>query len=317
MHPIQAASRLAVIGLCLFPGACGKVGDPLPPFVRIPEAVKDLSATQSGHRIVLTWTNPARNIDGSAATNLAHVQIRSNGAAIATVEVLAPGKPQSQEMSVGPVGNERTFTVVVDTAQGKVSGASNTASVSPVDVPGSVGRLRARADQRKVIVEWEKPAEHPELVDAYLVTRTDSPAESEMVSDTRYEDIRYQPGKTLTYQVTPLRRVSGREVAGVGPESVTLLIEDKTPPHVPAGLAVTITDTGAILTWDANAETDLAGYRVFRGDREGGPFTAVSDRLTTSNLFMDMSYRPGIYYMVSAVDEFGNESARSPAFRGP
>src|ERR1043165_8023072 len=80
-----------VLLLLLFLPACGKEAAPLPPFVRIPEAVKDLTAVQRGNNLILTWTNPARNIDGSAATDLAHVEIRSGSATIATLNVTAPG----------------------------------------------------------------------------------------------------------------------------------------------------------------------------------------------------------------------------------
>src|SRR5215813_5543396 len=95
-------ARHFVPSLLFLLAACGRVGDPQPPFIRIPEAVKDLAATQNGNNIVLTWTNPPRYIDGSAATNLARVQIRSNGTTIATVNVAGVGKPQSFAVPVGP-----------------------------------------------------------------------------------------------------------------------------------------------------------------------------------------------------------------------
>src|SRR5438128_606846 len=125
--------RQAIFGLFLLFAGCGKVGDPLPPFIRIPEAVKDLAVTQNGYNLVLTWTNPPRNIDGSAATNLANARIRSNDASMATVMVSEAGKPQAYVIPIGlEASGRRTFTLVVDTSQGKVSNISNTASITPV-----------------------------------------------------------------------------------------------------------------------------------------------------------------------------------------
>jgi hypothetical protein len=308
-----------ILLLFLILSSCGKEAAPLPPFIRIPESVKDLTVVQSGYNLILTWTNPAKNIDGSAATNLARIRVRSDSTTIATLPVTsAPGKPQSHTIPLNSaLDGRRTFTVIIETTQGKTSQVSNTASVTPVQVPGRVAQLHAIVDQRHVTLEWEKPLEHPELADGYVIVRTDTPAESEPVSGTRYEDNQYQPGKVLTYQVTAVRRVAGNTIWGVGPESIAVLVEDKTKPQAPTGLDIVQSDTGAYLTWAPNSETDLAGYRVYHGETETGEFRPISDRLIGTNAFFDPSYHSGQYYRVSAVDEFGNESDLSAALRGP
>jgi fibronectin type 3 domain-containing protein len=303
--------------LCLLLTACGKEAPPLPPFIRIPEAVKDLKVAQSGHTLILTWTNPARNIDGSAATNLAHVQIRSDDRQIAILDVNAPGQPQSDSIPLGAEDGRRTFSLLVDTTQGKTSQSSNVAAITPVDVPGAVSQFRAVVDQRRIMLDWRKPAEHPELADAYVITRSDMPAEPQTVSTTNYEDPQYEPGKTVTYQVTAVRRAGETMIPGMGPASVTVKIEDKTPPQIPSGLEIVQSDTGAYLTWNPNSETDLVGYRVFGSDRPNGDFRPISDRVISTNAFFDASYRPGHYYRVSAVDEFGNESTMSDPLMAP
>src|SRR5205823_2251745 len=98
---------------------------------------------------------------------------------------------------------------------------------------------------------------------------------------------------------------------------ITVVADDKTPPRAPSGLDVVASDDGAFLTWTANPETDLSGYRVFRSDGADGEFKPATDRLITTNAFIDTAYRSGVYYAVSAVDEFGNESAKSVPFRAP
>jgi fibronectin type 3 domain-containing protein len=184
-------------------------------------------------------------------------------------------------------------------------------------VPGKVSQLHAVVDQRQITLEWGKPVEHPDLADAYIVTRSDLPREPQIVSGTQYDDVQYQPGKVLTYEVTAVRRVGEITVPGSSPEAVTVTVEDKTPPQVPAGLDMVQSDMGAYLTWSPNLETDLAGYRVFRSDRANGDFRPVSDHVISTNAFFDPSYRSGQYYRVSAIDEFGNESVMSDPVQGP
>src|SRR5437762_8675055 len=126
----QWSILIALLLVLLLP-ACGKEGPPLPPFILIPEPVKDLKAIQSGYTLTLTWTNPAKNIDGSAATNLSHVQIRNDGATVASLNVTATGQPQSYAIPLGSnLSGRRAFTLLVDTTEGKTSQLSNPVSIA-------------------------------------------------------------------------------------------------------------------------------------------------------------------------------------------
>ncbi len=66
--------NLLLVGLLLTAG-CAKIADPLPPLVRIPKPATDLAAFQSADTIVLTFSRPAVNTDGSPATTLENIQI--------------------------------------------------------------------------------------------------------------------------------------------------------------------------------------------------------------------------------------------------
>src|SRR5262245_43016078 len=87
--------------LLLLLAVCGRLVDPQPPCIRIPYVNHDLSIQQNGRELVLTWTNPAKNIDGSAATDLSRIHIRSNDSVIATLGINAPAETQSYSIPIG------------------------------------------------------------------------------------------------------------------------------------------------------------------------------------------------------------------------
>ncbi|MGQ9632474.1 MAG: TolB family protein [bacterium] len=90
-------------------------------------------------------------------------------------------------------------------------------------------------------------------------------------------------------------------------EKPTVPERDTTPPEVPKGLeAVALSRTIVRLSWSANAEEDLAGYRI-RYESEGQAPTVVDVGNTTSRT---MSLPSNVLYKfsISAYDASGNES---------
>jgi hypothetical protein len=289
--------------------ACGKVGDLQPPFIRIPEAIRDLNATQIGLDVVLTWTNPARYIDGSAATDLATVILAGDGVVIANLAPTGAGKPQSYTIPARSwLTTSRSFTARLVTERGRTSELATT-NITPVDVPGGVVDLTAVVDQYALTLTWRPPAEGGQVVDGYWVTRLDRQQPPVLQTELQFKDDDYERGAEYRYQVTAVRRWEDKIIPGFAPQEVTIRAVDVTPPKTPTGLSIVASDRGAYVTWDPNEELDLAGYHVFRNDR------LISSDLRTTNSFEDPDYRPGVKYAVSAVDEFGNESPPSANHR--
>jgi hypothetical protein len=309
-----------ILGLVLLLTSCGRPGDPLPPFIRIPESVNDLAASQREYDLILTWTNPARNIDGSSSTDLERVHIFSNGTPLVTVEVTSGGERQFHILpGRSLLGMTRTFAVKVQTTDEKVSEISNSVSITPVDVPGRVGGLRYLVDQNRITLEWDPPAQNPDLADVYLVNELNGNGVSQapvLLSERRFEDETYEVDDTHTYTVTPVRKTGPVDVPGFS-ETIEVIGTDRTAPRAPTGLEIVASDDGAFLTWMANPESDLAGYRVFRSGRPDAGFEALTRDMHPITGLFDAGYRPGLYYAVSAVDESGNESSRSTPHRAP
>ncbi|MFN3652451.1 MAG: fibronectin type III domain-containing protein [Armatimonadota bacterium] len=86
---------------------------------------------------------------------------------------------------------------------------------------------------------------------------------------------------------------------------------DTTPPAAPSGLTATWTGTVVQLTWNANTETDLAGYHVERGVNSTTAFSPVATPVQPA--YQDGSVLPAstYSYRVQAVDAAGNVSGSS------
>ncbi|MDQ3664630.1 MAG: beta-propeller fold lactonase family protein, partial [Actinomycetota bacterium] len=100
---------------------------------------------------------------------------------------------------------------------------------------------------------------------------------------------------------------------GVATRTVTVFVPDSSPPAAPSGLVATGGDGSVALDWADNAESDLAGYDVFRATVAGGPYVKANvDRLTASS-YTDGGLTNGTqyFYVVRAVDASGNVSGDS------
>jgi hypothetical protein len=88
---------------------------------------------------------------------------------------------------------------------------------------------------------------------------------------------------------------------------------DTTPPAAPTNLTATAIRSSQIdLDWSNNTEGDLLCYTVYRGATSGGPYNLVAGNVAVS-AYSDtgLAESTTYYYVVTATDTTGNESARS------
>ena len=96
------------------------------------------------------------------------------------------------------------------------------------------------------------------------------------------------------------------------------------PPPIPAptGVVVHVLGDGTIhVIWSPVAGGTIAGYNVYRGLSENGPFTKLTATPVSSSgplFYVDREAQPGVtyYYVVTAVDVGGNESPQSTPASG-
>ena len=92
---------------------------------------------------------------------------------------------------------------------------------------------------------------------------------------------------------------------------------DTVAPAAPQNLSATVGDGEIALTWDANGESDLNSYRVYRSTTSGTGFTLLPTAVGT-NSYTDTSVanETTYYYLVTAVDNSSNESSDSAEVSG-
>src|SRR5439155_5409110 len=72
----------------------------------------------------------------------------------------------------------------------------------------------------------------------------------------------------------------------------TYLITNLKPPSAPAAPATpaaTASGAGIALNWADSTEANLAGYNVYRGDVDGGPYTKLNSSLLNTSDFLDVT----------------------------
>jgi uncharacterized protein len=91
---------------------------------------------------------------------------------------------------------------------------------------------------------------------------------------------------------------------------------DQIPPTAPSKLVGKIDGKGRVfIDWSANAENDIQGYRVYRGNAKNEEFVEMTRKLEQKIEFRDSlalnNLTPEMYYFVVAVDDNFNNSVHS------
>lgn len=90
-------------------------------------------------------------------------------------------------------------------------------------------------------------------------------------------------------------------------------IDDETPPAAPVNVrGAVLKDGSMVITWDANKEPDMQGYRVYMANHPNDEFTQITRRTVSTNHFIDTvglnTLSREIYVQVMAFDYRQNAS---------
>jgi hypothetical protein len=314
----RARCLLLAIGCAVLAG-CGYLGEPLPPSLHIPQRIADLHALERQDKLVVDFTIPTETTDGARVKRVGDVDLRIGpqtgdwNAEARKVEAVAqrPGAVHLEIPVADWVGKEVLIKVRVAGRTGRLSEWSNPVRLSvvaPLEAPADV---RAEGSAAGVRVSWQ--AGRPGLT--WRVFRRGPGQEKPEVlgasAQPEYVDPTAQYGKTYQYSVQAAMKAGDAEAESAVSRPAGIAYEDKFPPAVPAGLTGIAGLNSIQLVWNPDTEPDLKGYYLYRsvGDQ---PFARLGDLLESPS-YTDRAIEAGKRYRygVSAVDQSGNQSARS------
>lgn len=326
---MATGSRLSALA-ALWLAGCGYVGDPLPPSLKIPQAVTDLAVVQRGDKLIVEFTLPQLTTDGLKLVRLGEIDLRAGAegvrpwnaeaweaaAARLAVTAPAPGGRVRAEIPAGSwTGREVILGVRVAGPSGRWSSWSNLRAVhvtGPVPPPSQVV---ARNVAGGVELAWELADERPGIV--FRVFRSASgqngPAPVGQSKERRWTDTRVEYGQTYEYRIQAML-AAGDDVAESDLSApVVITPEDRFPPPPPVGLTA-VAGLGQVeLSWEPLADEPGVTYRVWRAE-DGGETKLIAEALAMPG-YSDRQVAAGrrYTYSVSAVDQRGNESEKSAA----
>lgn len=88
------------------------------------------------------------------------------------------------------------------------------------------------------------------------------------------------------------------------------------PPSTPTS-STPQSSASVTLAWNPNTEPDLAGYKVYKATSSGSYGAAIANLPANTTSFVATGLQPGVtyFFVITAYDTSGNESARSPELR--
>lgn len=243
-------------------------------------------------------------------------------------------------------GELAVFAVRTRVSERKSSADSNLVTVSLYPIPAPVEAVNTQVTEKSINLSWTAPTKTsagealPSTISfriyrGELDPTSQAAAEKDIhaavwkapllqlasATSAEYQDTGFDWGKTYVYIVRSVIRVNATFLESGDSRPAIVTPQDTFPPAAPQDVVAAFlpgTKPGtsvADLSWAANLETDLAGYRVYRSERENERGVLLTPNLLPSSAYRDGTAASGgkYWYTVTAVDRAGNESAPSGA----
>ena len=323
---------------------CGRKGSPVVPVLVEPSPPVDLQAQVQRRVVILTWTRPATNVDGTAlkmkildAFRISRRQQEPQTSALPVIATVKADQPANAVVSENryaftdetvEVGARYAYQVESVNRRGIIGPPSSEATVLvTIEIEAPSG-LRAESGERTIRLSWSAPTRRADGsaltgIRGYNIYRgvkpgryDPRPVNKEPLPATEFHDADLVNDQTYYYVMRAVENQEPPWQEGLQSAEVTAVPVDLTPPAPPQAVRA-VPGPGAVvaLSWEPNQESDLLGYLVYRSD---GPNHRPRPLIQTPFLapaLYDRSVRPGnsYIYTVTAVDASSRRNESAPS----
>jgi len=337
--------------LYVFLAACGKVGPPEAPLPRVSILVKDLSVEQRGAHLILSFPfkrTPKTKLQRVDVYRLIEPLDAPMGLTIETFSerasvvysIMADDIPLDRSGVVyndalnlkNELQNKRyRYAVRAFNTAGQAYDFSTYATIEPLlNLALPPAKLAAKQFETQIEITWDPPEGNmnetsPANVAGYNIYRRQGGSfnklNAEPLSEARFADRNFQFGADYQYVVRSLSFKPGSASLSESIESddsppLDHTPKDTFPPAPPKPLTIASINSLVSLFWPLSAEPDVVGYNVYRAEDENDQpekWVKLNPELHKTASFRDDKVQVGkkYFYQITAVDAYGNESARS------
>ena len=210
----------------------------------------------------------------------------------------------------------------------RYSSFSALVSLEPMVLPFPPTEVKATVFPNRIAITWKAPLKNrdqstPPHVEGYNIYRSEGDQEpnrvnENLIKEEKFEDKNFIFGKMYRYTIRASATDTMPYMESEDSEKADILAEDTFPPRPPKGLLSVAGQDFLAISWDAGTEVDLEGYRVWRRVEGAKEFSLLTPTPIKESAYNDRTVERGktYTYAVTALDESGNESAKSETITG-
>jgi hypothetical protein len=225
----------------------------------------------------------------------------------------ATATPTPSAESTNP---QRIYVVRGMTRSGRSGAPSSRVALPLAAVPAPPTGVAVPYTEAALTIEWTPPA--PDAAGRTLTFNVyrkgvAAPLNGTPLAEPTFERAGPEFETVQCFSVRTVVTAGGVPIESDPSDEQCVTPRDTFPPAAPKGLAAVAVPGELDLIWDANAEPDLAGYVILRGEAPGDKLLPLMTAPLAETKFADKTVKPGVRYVYAAVavDKASNLSAQS------